>query len=206
MITIDLLQAICPNTRPQTLADYVGPLNDVAAYYDLNVRVERLAGFLAQVAHESDNFTAIRENMNYSADGLQKIFGKYFPTDDLAQQYARQPEKIANRVYANRMNNGDESSGDGWKFRGRGLIQLSGRANYTKFSQALDMSLDDTIAYMETPAGAASSAGWYWDTNKLNAYCDIGDFIGLTKRINGGTNGLESRQRKYEVAVNMLRK
>lgn len=204
MVTIDLLQALCPSTKRSILESYVEPLADVAEYYEMNENPARLAGFLAQTAHESGGYTLIKENLNYSVDGLRKIFGKYFPDDTIAKQYARQPEKIANRVYANRMMNGPESSGDGFRFRGRGLIQLTGRDNYTKFADALEMSIDDTVSYLETPAGAVSSAGWYWDNNKLNNYCDRNDFIGLTKRINGGTIGLSSRQHLYEVALDML--
>lgn len=203
MITLEILRAICPKTKQSILESYVDPLNDVADYYEMNDNPARLAGFLAQTAHESGGFNLIKENLNYSSDGLRKIFGKYF-TEDLAKQYARQPEKIANRVYANRMKNGPEESGDGFKFRGRGLIQLTGRDNYTKFAEALEMNIDDTVAYLETPAGSVASAGWFWDNNKLNNYCDRDDFIGLTKRINGGTNGLEDRQHIYEVALNML--
>jgi putative chitinase len=204
MVTLELLQALCPKTKKTILETYVEPLNSVAVYYEMTVEYERLAGFLAQVAHESGDFNFIKENLNYSADGLRKVFPKYFPNADIAKQYARQPEKIANRVYANRMKNGNEASGDGFKFCGRGLIQLTGRDNYTKFAYALEMTLEQTIAYLETPSGATASAGWFWDNNKLNTYCDNGDFIGLTKRINGGTNGLEDRQHHYDIAIKWL--
>jgi putative chitinase len=168
------------------------------------VNKKRAAAFLAQIAHESGGFNFVKENLNYSAKGLMGTFKKYFPTEAIAKQYERQPEKIANRVYANRMSNGDEASGDGYKFCGRGLIQLTGRANYTKFSQDLGISLDETVAYLETPEGAVSSAGWFWDQNNLNSYCDKDDFIGLTKRINGGTIGLEDRKHHYEIALKAL--
>ncbi len=204
MVTIELLQTICPKTKRAILESYVDPLNEVADYYELTENNSRIAGFLAQTAHESGGFTSIKENLNYSAEGLRNTFGKYFADDIIAKQYARQPEKIANRVYANRMKNGPEASGDGFKFRGRGLIQLTGRDNYTKFAEALDMTLDETVAYLETPAGAVASAGWFWDNNKLNNYCDRDDFVGLTKRINGGTIGLEERKHLNEVALNML--
>lgn len=204
MYTSSLLQAVCPKTKKATLDSYLGPLNEVATYYDMFENRERAASFLAQIAHESGDLNAVKENLNYSADGLRKIFSKYFPTDSLAAMYARRPVQIANRVYANRMRNGNEESGDGYRFCGRGLIQITGRDNYTKFATALDMTIDDTVTYMETPAGACASAGWFWDTNSLNDYCDQGDFIGLTKRINGGTNGLADRQQKYEIAYNML--
>ena len=204
MITLQLLQQLCPKTKSATLRPYVDPLNDVVEYYEISKTKERLAAFLAQIIHESGGFTAVRENLNYSAEGLMRTFKKYFPTIELASQYARQPSRIANRVYANRMDNGDESSGDGWKFRGRGLIQLTGRYNYTQFAKGLNISVDEVVAYMETPEGACSSAGWFWDNNELNKYCDKNDFIGLTKRINGGTNGLEDRKHHYELALKLL--
>lgn len=204
MITIELLQAMCPKTKRSILEGYVEPLNTVAEYYDMFDNPKRVAGFLAQIAHESGGFNAVIENLNYSKEGLRKVFPKYFPTDELAAQYARQPEKIANRVYANRMKNGDEASGDGFKFRGRGLIQLTGRDNYTRFANDLGISVDETVAYLETPNGAVSSAGWFWDNNKLNQYCDRDDFITLTKRINGGTIGLADRQHHYHIALEHL--
>jgi len=204
MITLELLQAVCPKTKSAVLAKYVDPLNDVCDYYEITNTNERLAGFLAQVGHESGGFNAVKENLNYGAKGLRTTFGKYFPTDELAKQYERQPEKIANRVYASRMGNGPESSGDGWRYCGRGLIQLTGKDNYTRFAAALEISIEECVAYMETPEGACSSAGWFWDNNRLNSYCDRGDFIGLTKRINGGTIGLADRQHHYEVALSAL--
>lgn len=204
MITVELLQKICPKTKRQVLETYAGPLNDVAKYYDMFDNPKRVAAFLAQIAHESGGFNFVKENLNYSAKGLMTTFKKYFPTEELAKQYERQPAKIANRVYANRMSNGDEASGDGYKFCGRGLIQLTGRANYTKFAEDLGISLDETVAYLETPAGAVSSAGWFWDNNNLNGYCDRDDFIGLTKRINGGTIGLEDRKHHYHIALEAL--
>jgi putative chitinase len=204
MITIELLIAMCPKTKRSVLEGFVEPLNTAAQYYDMFDNPKRVAGFLAQIAHESGGFNAVKENLNYSAKGLMGIFKKYFPTEELAKQYERKPEKIANRVYANRMNNGPEESGDGFKFCGRGLIQLTGRANYTKFATDLGMSIEDTIAYLETPNGAVASAGWFWDNNNLNQYCDRDDFVTLTKRINGGTIGLEDRQHHYQIALQYL--
>lgn len=205
MVTLDLLKHMCPKTKASVLEGYLEPLNTVAEYYDMNVNPARLAGFLAQTAHESGGYNFIKENLNYSAKGLRGTFGKYFPNDEIAKQYERKPERIANRVYGNRMSNGPEESGDGYRFCGRGLIQLTGRANYTKFAQDLNMSLEDTIAYLETPNGAVASAGWFWDNNKLNQYCDSGDFVTLTKRINGGTIGLEDRKHHYELAMHYLK-
>lgn len=204
MITLELLQKVCPKTKISVLEKYVEPLYATASYYDILDTKERTAAFLAQLAHESGGFNLIAENLNYSVDGLLRVFPKYFPNRQIAEQYARKPEKIANRVYANRMKNGDEASGDGWKFRGRGLIQITGRDNYTRFAQSLERDLDDAVAYIETPTGATVSAGWFWDTNKLNSYCDKNDFVGLTKRINGGTIGLSDRIEHYNHVVKML--
>jgi putative chitinase len=204
MVTLELLQTICPKTKKTILEGYVEPLNTVGRYYEMFGNPKRIAGFLAQIAHESGGFNATIENLNYSAKGLMTTFRKYFPTEELAKQYERKPQMIANRVYANRMKNGDEASGDGWKFRGRGLIQLTGRDNYTKFAASLDMDIESTIAYLETPNGAVASAGWFWDNNKLNQYCDRDDFVTLTKRINGGTIGLADRQHHYHLALKHL--
>jgi len=200
-VTLELLQQICPKTKQSVLVPYVDPFNEVGKHYDLFANSKRIAAFLAQTAHESGGFTAVKENLNYGAKGLMGTFKKYFPNEEIAKQYERQPEKIANRVYANRMKNGDEASGDGFKFRGRGLIQLTGRDNYTRFAKASDMTLDEVVAYLETPAGAVASAGWFWDVNKLNIYCDKDDFVGLTRRINGGTIGLADRKHHYEIAL-----
>lgn len=203
-VTLELLQQLCPKTKPHVLQQYVEPLNEVAEYYDLTASPQRLAAFLAQTAHESGSFNFVKENLNYGAKGLMTTFKKYFPTEDLAKQYERQPEKIANRVYANRMGNGPEESGDGYRYCGRGLIQLTGKVNYTKFAADLGISIEECVAYMETPQGAVSSAGWFWDNNSLNQYCDSGDFVMLTKRINGGTIGLEDRKHHYQQALAIL--
>jgi putative chitinase len=205
-VTMELLQNLCPKTKAQVLQNYVEPLNAVAQYYDMTANPARLAGFLAQTAHESGGFNFIKENLNYSAKGLMTIFKKYFTNEEIANQYQRQPEKIANRVYANRMGNGDENSGDGYRFCGRGLIQLTGRINYTKFSQDLNLGLEECVAYMETANGATASAGWFWDNNNLNQYCDSNDFVTLTKRINGGTIGIEDRQHHFQQALNYLQR
>jgi putative chitinase len=203
MITFEMLKAICPKTSALTLQKYVDPLNEVAEYYEINTK-ERVAAFVAQCAHESGAFNFTKENLNYGAKGLMGTFKKYFPTEDIAKQYDRQPERIANKVYANRMGNGDEASGDGFKYCGRGLIQLTGKSNYQRFANDLEVSIDECVAYMETPEGAVASAGWFWDNNDLNQYCDKNDFVTLTKRINGGTIGLEDRKHHYEVAIIIL--
>jgi len=204
MITLELLQHMCPHTPTATLGMFVDPLNDVAKHYDMLENPKREAAFVAQVAHESGGFTATKENLKYKAASLMKTFHKYFPSMALAMEYERQPEKIANRVYANRMGNGNEASGDGWLFHGRGLIQLTGRDNYTRFATAIGKTVEDAAAYMETAAGATASAGWFWHANKLNAYCDTDNFVMLTRRINGGTIGIEDRKRLYLLALGSI--
>ena len=164
---------------------------------------QRIAMFLAQCAHESAYFSVKRENLNYSADGLKKIFPKYFANRD-ASEYNRQPEKIANVVYSNRMGNGDEESGDGWRFCGRGFIQLTGKSNYTACGTALGVDLSENPQYLETPEGAARSAAWFWSKNGLNKFADEGDIKGATKRINGGFIGLEDRTEIYEEVLKEL--
>lgn len=172
--------------------------------YEINT-VDRVAGFVAQCGHESNNFKVLEENLNYSADGLNKIFPKYFiKAGRDAQEYHRQPEKIANVVYANRMGNGDTNSGDGYRHRGRGLIQLTGKDNYSRFASSLKIDIDAAIRYLGSKQGAVESACWYWGTNNLNQYCDSQDMKTLTKRINGGYIGLEDRVTHYEHAVAVL--
>lgn len=174
--------------------------------YDITTP-QRIAAFVAQCAHESNQFTALKENLNYKPAALRRLFGKYFPTDELAQEYCAKPDKqaaIANRIYANRMGNGDESSGHGSAFRGRGLVQLTGRANYQSFADSLEMNIDDVPEYLETFEGAAQSACWFWETNNLNRFADKGDIKGLTKAINGGYIGLEDRIKHYEHALHVM--
>jgi putative chitinase len=171
--------------------------------YEINTP-QRVAAFVAQCAHESGNFVFIKENLNYKAASLMKTFGKYFPTADIAAQYANKPERIANRVYANRMGNGDEASGDGWRYCGRGLIQLTGRDNYTFFAGSMDIPVEEAAEYLATFEGAAQSACWLWETNNLNRYADSGDIKGLTRAINGGYIGLEDRISHYEHALHVM--
>jgi putative chitinase len=171
--------------------------------YDINTPL-RVAHFIAQCAHESGNFVFIKENLNYKAASLRKIFGKYFPTDELALQYANKPERIANRIYANRMGNGDEASGDGYRYCGRGLIQLTGKDNYTFFAGSLGIPVEEASDYLATFEGAAQSACWFWEQNNLNRFADANDVKGLTRAINGGYIGLEDRQKHTEHALHIL--
>ena len=205
MITIELLQKVCPKTKKEVLEQYVAPLNRVCKQYGISDNHKRVAAFLAQVAHESGGFNFTKENLNYNAKALQSVFKKYYPTEKDAIVHERKPEQIANKVYATRMGNGDEKSGDGWTYRGRGLIQLTGKENYTKFSESIKKPLKEAVDYLETPEGAVESAAWFWSKNKLNELCDKDDFVTLTKRINGGTNGLEDRKHHYEIALKALK-
>jgi putative chitinase len=166
--------------------------------------LERRAAFLAQLAHESGEFCLNKENLNYSATGLLKTFKKYFPTQELADQYAKKPEKIANRVYANRMGNGDEASGDGFKFRGRGFLQLTGKSNYLAAGKSIGVDLVANPDYVASSQGAIDSALWFWKTNSLNSYADRDDIKGMTKVINGGMNGLDERIAFYDRAKSIL--
>lgn len=160
---------------------------------------ERLAMFFAQVGHESGGFRYRIENLNYSADGLKASgFKKYFKEEEF-KDFHRKPEKIANRVYANRMQNGTEDSGDGWRYRGRGLIQITGKANYTALSEYLGLPLEAVPAYLETNEGAVASAVWFWTANKLNTL--VPDLKACTKRINGGYNGLDHRTALYTILL-----
>ena len=181
-------------------------LSQLLPDYGINTP-QRIAAFVAQCAHESGGFTTLKENLNYRWETLRRLFPKYFPTDDLAKAYANMPNKqeaIANKVYASRMGNGPEESGDGYRFCGHGLIQLAGRDNYTFFAGSLSISVEEASEYLQTFEGAAQSACWFWETNNLNQWADKGDIVTLTKRINGGTIGLDDRIKHYEHALHVL--
>ena len=203
-LTLDQLKQLLPKNP---YVDYWHrALIQLLPDYEINTK-ERIAGFVAQCAHESGNFMVLTENLNYRWQSLRKIFPKYFPTDELAQQYANQPNKqeaIANRIYANRMGNGPEESGDGFRYRGRGLIQLTGKENYSWFAASLEITVEEAAEYLETFEGAAQSACWFWETNNLNRFADVGDIKGLTKAINGGYIGLEDRIKHYNHALHVL--
>lgn len=203
MITQEQFHHLFPrNAHPD---QWTAALAEVLPTYEINTP-QRVAAFLAQCGHESAGFTVLQENLNYSADGLTKIFHKYFPDLDHATPYARHPEMIANRVYANRMGNGDEHSGEGYKFRGRGPIQLTGKDNYAACSQFLfqdDTLLNDPDMLLD-PEYALHSACWFWWKNSLNDFADSGDILTMTKRINGGTIGLEDRIKHYNEALHIF--
>ena len=166
--------------------------------------VPRVAAFVAQCAHESANFKFLKENLNYKAESLMRVWPSRFPSIDVARQYAMQPEKIANKVYGGRMGNGPESSGDGWRYAGKGLIQLTGKDNYTRFAESIDTPVEEIPDYLGTFEGAVQSACWFWEVNNLNQWADAGDILTLTKRINGGVIGLEDRKKHYTHALHVL--
>lgn len=204
MLTLNQLKQLLP--RNQHVSYWHHALEQLLPDYEINTP-RRMAAFIAQCAHESAQFTVLKENLNYKPMSLRKLFSKYFDTDELAQQYCSKPNKqaaIANRIYANRMGNGDESSGDGYRFSGRGLIQLTGRATWQEFADSIETSLTDLDEYMQTFEGACQSACFFWESRKLNQYADTGDILTLTKKINGGTIGLEDRKKHYEHALHIL--
>ncbi len=181
-------------------------LDEILPEYEINTP-QRVAAFLAQCAHESGGFRALKENLNYKAATLRKIFPKYFPDDAIANRYASLPNKqeaIANRVYCNRMGNGDEASGDGYRYCGRGLIQLTGKDNYTWFAASLEIPVEEAAEYLQTFEGAVQSACWFWETNNLNVQADAGDIKLMTKKINGGYIGLDDRIKHYNHALHVF--
>lgn len=199
-ITPELVQQMMPQCRdPKGWA----PVLDVRLFEAGIVEPQQIAAFISQTGHESLNYNVLEENLNYSAEGLMKIFPKYF-RDVRPQDYARQPRKIASRVYANRMGNGDEASQEGWKFRGRGVLQVTGKKNYRDCSLYIfgdEETLIDNPDILLDKEYALLSAIWYWDINKLKR---VTDFVQLTKAINGGTNGLEDRMARFERAMSVL--
>ena len=196
----DQLTQILPGN--QYVEHWTDALNKILPDYDITTP-QRVAAFLAQTAHESGGYNALHENLNYTAQSLCKVWPSHFNTS-IADQYAHQPEKIANRAYAGRMGNGDEASGDGWNFCGRGLLQVTGRVNYQAFADSVQMNINDVPAFLQTFEGAVQSACWFWENNNLNSYADSGDFVTMTKKINGGTLGLDDRQHRYLQAMQVF--
>lgn len=204
VITRDQLAQLIPGNP--YLDHWCTALNEILPEYEINTP-QRVAAFIAQCAHESGGFRALKENLNYRAVTLRKIFPKYFPDDAMANHYANMPNKqeaIANRVYANRMGNGPEESGDGYRYCGRGLIQLTGKDNYTWFAASLEIPVEEAAEYLQTFEGAVQSACWFWETNNLNVQADAGDIKLMTKKINGGFIGLEDRIKHYNHALHVL--
>jgi putative chitinase len=195
----------CIGNNPY-LDQWTDALNKILPDYGIDTP-QRMAAFIAQCAHESGNFTALHENLNYRAASLRKIFPKYFPDDAIANQYASLPNKaeaIANRIYANRMGNGPEESGDGYRYCGRGLIQLTGKNNYQAFADSIETPVEEIPEFLATFEGAVQSACWFWETNNLNQFADADDIKTMTRRINGGFIGLEDRIKHYEHAKHVF--
>jgi len=183
--------------------EWVPALNDTFAKFQI-ASPRQQAGFIGQCSHECGNFKILEENLNYRAATLMKLWPKRFPTQEIANAYEKNPKKIANMVYSSRMGNRDEASGDGYRFRGRGCIQLTGHANYYHAGQALGVDLVMEPDLVATPAYAALTAGWFWSTHKCNDVAEAGDWAKLTKIINGGTIGLADRIKHIEAALSVL--
>ena len=201
MITVDQLEKILPhNNNVYTLCE---TLNELLPKYEINTK-NRIAGFLAQCAVESVEFTVLKENLNYGPQSLMKTWPKLFPYAGIAEQYAHQPEKIANYVYANKYGNGSVASGDGWLYRGRGAIQTTFHDNYKVFAVSIGMPIDKTVAYCETLTGAVESACFYWKMHNINQACDADNIEDMTHRINPAELGLTQRTMYYEKAKSLL--
>jgi len=201
--TREQVEALLPNAIGGA-DEWFKALWDALPQYEINT-VERVAAFIAQCAHESGGFSTLEENLNYKAATLTKLWPQRFPTG-VAEQYAGNPEKIANKTYGGRMGNGPEDTQEGFKYRGRGLLQLTGKDNYRACSQALfqDETLLEDPDLLLDPYYAIHSACWFWSKNKLNQFADSGDLTTMTKKINGGTIGLPDRIQHYEHAIEVL--
>jgi putative chitinase len=205
LITVDQLRAMIPTNKE--VEAWCEELNKALPKYDITTD-QRIAGFISQCAHESMDFNAMSENLNYREETLNKVFPRYFgPGKRNAAEYAKNPEKIANYVYMDEFRTsklGNTQPGDGWRFRGRGLKQLTGRDNYTRFAKDYDLTAEEAAVWVETKEGALASALWFWNTNKLNPIADTGNVAALTKKINGGDIGLADRQARYSKAMAAL--
>jgi len=205
LLTVDQLRAMIPANKE--VEAWCEELNKALPKYGITTD-KRIAGFVSQCAHESMDFTAMSENLNYREETLNKVFPRYFgPGKRNAAEYAKNPEKIANYVYMDEFRTsklGNTQPGDGWRFRGRGLKQLTGRDNYTRFAKDYNMTAEEAAVWVETKEGALASALWFWNTNKLNDIADTGNVAALTKKINGGDIGLADRQARYAKAMAAL--
>jgi len=184
-------------------AKWFDPLLETFARFDINTPL-RQAAFMGQCQHESGNFKTLQENLNYKPEALMRVWPSRFPDMETALEYAHNPEKIANKVYAGRMGNGDEESGDGWLYHGRGLIQLTGKDNYALCGDSLMLDLLRDPDILLTPQGAALSAGWFWRKHGLNEVADAKEYVLMTKRINGGNLGYDDRVAKMDTALGVL--
>lgn len=193
MITFDELSSLCHSPD-----DWLQPLNDAMNLFEIDTD-QRIAYFLAQIAHESNNFLTLEENLNYSENGLRETFPTHFVESEFVK-YAHQPEKIANRVYANRMGNGDEASGEGWLFRGRGPIQVTGRNMYRRIGGGIGVNLEDDPDLVLDPTHGALAACYFWRSMGCNELADDGNFVAITRKINGGLEGEASREALLAIA------
>jgi putative chitinase len=214
MLTAAQLAAAVPRAN---VALWLGPVNDAMSEFDIDTP-QRIAAFLAQCGHESADFTRLVENLNYSAQGLANTWARYSasgkaggPPNSLARRLERQPQAIANNVYANRLGNGDEASGDGWKYRGRALIQITGLANVRAASLALNVDYVSNPDWLELPVNAARVSAWWWDVNRVNAVADAGDWLGVSRAVNlgnhrstGTPHGLPDRNARTYAALDAL--
>lgn len=200
MVSVDMLRVACPSTPIETLAPWVAPIKDACHRFEID-KIRRVAAFVAQMAVESAGFTRLEENLRYSAKRLTEVWPRRFPTLDAAKPYAANPQKLANKVYAGRMGNGDEASGDGWTFRGGGPLQVTGRDNWTAFAKAMGLSVDAALAYGRTVAGGVMAAAWFWESNDLNRLADTPGVADESRRINGGDNGLADRKAKFDALI-----
>ena len=205
LLTVDQLRAMIPTNKE--VEEWCEELNKALPKYGITTP-ERIAGFVSQCAHESQEFQALSENLSYRQETLLKVFPRYFgPGKRNAAEYAKNPEKIANYVYMDEFRTsklGNTQPGDGWRFRGRGLKQLTGRDNYTRFAKDYDMTAEEAAVWVETKEGALASALWFWNTNNLNPIADTGNVAALTKKINGGDIGLADRKQRYDKAMAVL--
>ena len=197
MLTVEHANSL--GIQPQ----WVDAINTTFDKFGINTPV-RQACFIGQASHECNNFRTLEENLNYKAEALMRLWSKRFPTLEVANQYAKNPQKIANKVYADRMGNRDEASGDGYRFRGRGCFQLTGHANYFHAGTACGVDFVMQPDLVATPQYAPMTAGWFWNTHGLNQFADSGDYVTMTKRINGGTIGLDERVAKIQTILRVL--
>ncbi|MDB2315676.1 glycoside hydrolase family 19 protein [bacterium] len=202
-IDLATLKKCLPKAKEANLAKFIEGINETFDTFDMT-NPQRQAMFLAQTAHESGNFKFTEENLNYSGSALMRVWPRHYPTKEIAAVYNRNKEMIGNRSYGGRMGNGDEASGEGWKYRGRGIIQLTGKNNYRACSEALGIDLIENPEIAKDNPVAVLSAGWFWETRRLNRWCDKGDVKKVTRLINGGTNGLKDREQHYNHILHVL--
>ena len=198
MLSEDFIRHITKKAKPEFQQGMVDNMNQLFEMYEINNPL-RIAHFLAQAMHESGDFAINTENLNYSAQGLLRVFPKYFPAPHLAEQYARKPELIANRVYGGRMGNGPENTGEGWKYRGRGIFQLTGKDNYRRYGQAMGIDLENDPEAAYDPVVSLQVACEYWKSRNMNPDADRNDIVAVTRKINGGTIGLDDRQHHFDM-------